>query len=184
MDEDSTARSLPQQAPSDPGFGDHGKPGSRPPWRKMGRKGMGHTGLHRNEVTLTRRWSHGPNCKLGQKYLLIIGVYLGSAKKGGDTSHRGNQTAHTFWSLAFKIFVQALLHSSVHSLILYILLINTTLKLAEVIKNFSWAWWNTLVSPAPGKLRQEDSKFSGSLGYEVTPCLQIPKRKREKGNLS
>jgi hypothetical protein len=35
-------------------------------------------------------------------------------------------------------------------------------------ESLSWAWWHTPITPALGRLRQEDLKVEASLGYIVS----------------
>jgi hypothetical protein len=39
------------------------------------------------------------------------------------------------------------------------------------------AWWDTSVSPALRRWRQEDQEFKTSLGYRIRPCLKKKKKK-------
>jgi hypothetical protein len=44
----------------------------------------------------------------------------------------------------------------------------------HILKKFYEVWYTPAIS-AHGKLRQEDLKFKGSLGYTVRPCLRKKK---------
>jgi hypothetical protein len=43
----------------------------------------------------------------------------------------------------------------------------------------SWEWWYILVTPGPGRLRQEDRDFRASLQYVVRP-LSLKKKKTRR----
>ena len=44
----------------------------------------------------------------------------------------------------------------------------------------SWTWWYMTITPALGKLKQEDMKFEVSMRYIVRLCLKKKKKSKKK----